>query len=271
MSKISIIIPCYNQEKYIAECLDSVLAQTFDDYEAIVVDDGSTDGSVKIIEEYLKKSDKIRLIKQTNQGVIATRNNAVKQATSKYIYFLDGDDIVHPKVLEKSYQAIESGKGDIISCKYQNFFNTDEIGKDKPTNRFRKPTKLNMVLRNCITNSALCRKSDFINCGGYDPAFSAGWEDYDLWLNMVLKHNLKIYRVEEFLFYYRLKDAHESRDVNANKRRKALNRLIHKKYPQKLISDIIVTFCRFIFQKKITRNGKLIVKIFKIPVFYKKL
>ena len=127
---LSVIIPAYNEEKCIRRAYDainSLLIQNNIDSEFVFVDDGSTDGSVKIIEEYLKKSDKIRLIKQTNQGVIATRNNAVKQATSKYIYFLDGDDIVHPKVLEKSYQAIESGKGDIISCKYQNFFNTDEI------------------------------------------------------------------------------------------------------------------------------------------------
>ena len=116
MTKISVIIPCYNQEKYIADCLESVLAQTFEDYEAIVVDDGSTDNSIKIVEEYQKKSNKIRLIRQENQGVVTARNNAIKQAKGKYIYPLDADDIAHRDVLRKSFEEIESGKGDIISC-----------------------------------------------------------------------------------------------------------------------------------------------------------
>ena len=83
MVKVSVIIPCYNQEKYIAECIDSVLAQTFTDYEMIVIDDGSTDNSVSIIEEYAKKHKNIKFIKQKNQGVIAARNNAIKLAEGK--------------------------------------------------------------------------------------------------------------------------------------------------------------------------------------------
>lgn len=87
--KISVIVPCYNQEKYIKECLDSLVSQTFKDYEVIVIDDGSTDDSAEIVNEYVKHNKNIRLIRQANQGVVVARNNAIKQAQGTYIYPLD--------------------------------------------------------------------------------------------------------------------------------------------------------------------------------------
>ena len=274
MTEISVITPCYNQEKYIADCLDSLLAQTFDDFEVIVIDDGSTDNSVNIVKKYQKETDKIRLIQQPNQGVVSARNNAIKQAKGKYIYPLDPDDIIHPDALKKSYQAIESGKGDIISCKYVTFTETEKA-KQKCAISFRNPTKFRMILSCCIANSSLFRKSDFDKCGGYDHAFDKGYEDYDLWLNMILRHNLKIYRIDEFLYFYRVKSVDESRNKQADKNHHfALTCTLIRKYPIYLIGRIIQSFysmIRFFFQKKITRSNKLIIKICKIPVFIKKL
>ena len=272
MTKVSVIIPCYNQEKYIADCLESILAQTFDDYEAIVIDDGSTDNSVKIVEEYQKKSDKIRLIRQENQGVVTARNNAIKQAKGKYIYPLDADDISHPEVLEKSVEAIESGKGDIISCKYQGFTKSDEIQQKIALRKFVTPSKLNMILGCCIANSSLYRKSDFEKCGGYDEAFNKGWEDYDFWLNLILRHNLRIYRIDEVLFFFRIKDITESRNTQADTYHKRhLTITLIKKYPLILVAKVIHKIFNFFFRKKITGSNKLIIKICKIPVFKKKL
>lgn len=77
MPEISVIIPCFNQGKYIAECLDSVLAQTFTNYEVIIVNDGSTDDSLKIIKQYTNKYKNFRLLDQSNQGVVFARNNAI--------------------------------------------------------------------------------------------------------------------------------------------------------------------------------------------------
>lgn len=272
MTKVSVIIPCYNQEKYIADCLESVLAQTFDDYEAIVIDDGSTDNSISIVKEYQKKSDKIRLIQQKNQGVVTARNNAIKQARGKYIYPLDADDIAHRDVLRKSFEAIESGKGDIISCKYQGFIKSDELKQQRSLRKFVPPSKVNMILGCCIANSSLYRKSDFEKCGGYDKAFDKGWEDYDLWLNMILNSNLKIYRIDEVLFFFRIKNIYESRNTQADTYHKRhLTITLIKKYPILLVVKIIHKLFSFFFQKKITRNGNLIIKICKIPLFRKKL
>ena len=168
MPKISIIIPCYNQENYISECLNSVVAQTFKDYEAIVIDDGSTDDSVEVIEKYTKKYENIRLIKQKNQGVIAARNNAIKQAKGKYIYPLDGDDIIANTVLEKSYNAIEAGKGDIIDCITGAFNKISDIPYHIKYFYRPKPTKYNMLTKCCMFNSALYRKADYEKGGGYE-------------------------------------------------------------------------------------------------------
>lgn len=114
MPKVSVIVPCYNQSKYITECLDSVLAQTFTDYEVIVVNDGSTDNSSQIIRQYIQKYENFKLIEQPNHGVVIARNNAIIQAAGEYIYPLDADDKIAPECLEKLYNAMISGKGDII-------------------------------------------------------------------------------------------------------------------------------------------------------------
>ena len=115
MPKISVIIPCYNQEKYIAEAIESVLAQTFESFEIIVVNDGSKDQSLEIIKSYTSKyPNKISCIDQENQGVIASRNNAITQAKGEYIFPLDGDDKIASDCLEKLYNAMINNKGDVI-------------------------------------------------------------------------------------------------------------------------------------------------------------
>ena len=198
---------------------------------------------------------------------MTARNNAINQAKGKYIYPLDADDISHPEVLEKSVEAIEAGKGDIISCKYYPFVKVSELGKESPVINFCKPTKFNMAVYNRILNSALYRKSDFEKCGGYDEAFNKGWEDYDFWLNLILRHDLKIYRIPEFLFFVRTKGIDESRNKQADSYARALTKTLLKKYPSLILYRIL----GFLFQKKVTKSNKLIVKICKIPVFCKKV
>ena len=89
MPKISIIIPCYNAEKYINQTLDSVLAQTFKDFEVICINDGSTDNTANVLQKYATSNKQIKVINQANCGVSKTRNNAFAHATGKYIYYMD--------------------------------------------------------------------------------------------------------------------------------------------------------------------------------------
>lgn len=114
---LSIIIPVYNSERFLKECLDSVLSQSFSDFEVIVVDDGSTDSSIQIEEEYSKDS-RFVIIRQSNAGQGAARNRALDIAKGKYITFLDSDDAMKPDFLKETLSKIEDGKYDIVVTNY---------------------------------------------------------------------------------------------------------------------------------------------------------
>jgi glycosyltransferase involved in cell wall biosynthesis len=107
MPKISVIIPVYNVEPYLRKCLDSVIHQTLTDLEIICVNDGSTDGSLAILEEYAPKDSRITIINQENQGIGNARNAGLDKASGKYIYFIDSDDWVEPDTLQKCITIME--------------------------------------------------------------------------------------------------------------------------------------------------------------------
>lgn len=114
--KISIIIPTYNVEKYLRECLDSILAQTFQDFEIICVDDGSSDKTLDILQEYKRKDDRFVILQQRHAGAGAARNHGLKLAEGKYIQFLDSDDYFEPTLLEELYTRAEKFGSDLTVC-----------------------------------------------------------------------------------------------------------------------------------------------------------
>ena len=105
IQKISVIIPVYNTGKFLSRCVDSILAQTFSDFELFLVDDGSTDDSPAICDEYASRDCRIRVIHQINQGQSVARNNAIGQMTGQWVLFCDSDDWIHPESLERLYTA----------------------------------------------------------------------------------------------------------------------------------------------------------------------
>lgn len=119
MPEISIIVPVYNVEKYLHKCLDSIINQTFVDFEVILINDGSTDGSKKILENYLKKDCRFKLIEQYNQGLSSARNADLKVVKGKYISFLDSDDYWHPDFLKILYEGIMKTGSDVVGCAFK--------------------------------------------------------------------------------------------------------------------------------------------------------
>ncbi len=121
--KISLIIPVYNVEKFLNKTLDSVLAQTFKDYEVIMVNDGSTDGSLAILKEYADKYNNFHLIDQNNCGLGKSRNVAIEAAKGEYIAFLDSDDFLAPNFFEVLYNNAIENDADISCCNYYLYYN----------------------------------------------------------------------------------------------------------------------------------------------------
>ena len=113
MEKVSIIVPVYNVEKYLECCLESLINQTLKDIEIICVNDGSTDNSGKILENYAAKDNRIKVIHQVNGGQAAARNNGLNAVNGKYINFIDSDDWVDLDFIEKLYDAAERNSADI--------------------------------------------------------------------------------------------------------------------------------------------------------------
>jgi glycosyltransferase involved in cell wall biosynthesis len=116
---VSIIVPFYNAEKFIKGCLDSIFFQTFQNFECILIDDGSTDKSLDICNFYAKKDNRFRIIQQENSGVSAARNKGITTASGEYIMFADSDDYLLPDMMQKLYDAIESRKSDVVCCGYE--------------------------------------------------------------------------------------------------------------------------------------------------------
>ena len=114
MSSVSVIVPVYNVEKYLKRCVDSILAQSFADFELILVDDGSTDGSGLICDELAKTDNRITVQHNPNQGVSAARNNGIEAATGEWITFIDSDDYVLPDYLLSLYQGALESCADLV-------------------------------------------------------------------------------------------------------------------------------------------------------------
>lgn len=117
MVEVSIIVPIYNVERYLNRAIDSIIKQTFTDYEIILINDGSTDNSFSIAQEYVEKyPERIRLITQKNAGLSAARNRGIDEALGEYVCFIDSDDFIKPDMIERLYNQISSKKADMAIC-----------------------------------------------------------------------------------------------------------------------------------------------------------
>ena len=172
--KVSIIIPCYNMEQYLAETLDSVVAQTYNNWECIIVDDASTDNTELIVNNYCNKDNRFRYIKQENKGVSAARNNGIKQTNGELILPLDGDDIIDKTYLEKAVKYISTHtETKLVYCK------AAFIGQKTGEWTLEEYSYEKIIWANCIFCSAFFRHRDFDLTNGYNANMKNGLEDWD--------------------------------------------------------------------------------------------
>lgn len=203
MSKVSIIVPVYNVEKYLTRCLDSLINQDFTDIEIICIDDGSTDLSGKILDDYAEKDDRIKVIHQTNGGQSVARNAGMKMASGKYINFVDSDDWIDLNFIERLYNAAEKYNADIATAsiirkrqnieKFRLHYTEEIIAETLP-----EKIALYNVPKCCYVWNKLYKKElikDFL--------FKEGvyFEDV-LWLPEILKRSRKTVTVPDANYYY---------------------------------------------------------------------
>jgi len=210
MPKISVIIPCFNQGAYLEEAVNSVLDQTFQDFEILVVDDGSTDAeTIRMLEDYEKP--KTRVIRTNNQGLSAARNNGIREAKGDYILPLDADDKIGPGYLEDAVLILDNHPEiGIVYCE-ASYFGVKGGRWDMPE---YSPDK--MLNHNVIFCTSLFRKADWEAVGGYNVNMVYGWEDWDFWLSLIHRGK-KVYRIPKVHFFYRIREVSMIQAMNEEK------------------------------------------------------
>ncbi|GAA3569942.1 glycosyltransferase family 2 protein [Snuella lapsa] len=195
MPFFSVIIPLYNKEDYIEATINSVLEQSFKDFEVIIVDDGSTDNSYQLVSQF--KDHRICIIQQKNQGVSLTRNHGIHYANSKYIALLDADDLWKPNHLEVFYKSIQAFPDVDLYCNnYEINYNKKII---KPANHNFKDEQIPLIIDDffklnksdsLIYTSCTClRKTSLINLGMFKKQYD-GAEDLDIWIKFAINHKM---------------------------------------------------------------------------------
>lgn len=173
MPKVSVITPSYNKEKYIAETIDSLINQSFEDWELIVVDDNSKDSTVKIIEEYIAKDSRIQLFKnETNRGANYSRNFALNKSLGEYVIYLDADDVLGRNCLFDRVKKMQITKSD--ACVFSLSLFNKVIGDDNRVWNPETKTPLADFLSHKLpwqTMQPIWKREILINLGGYDESF----------------------------------------------------------------------------------------------------
>lgn len=208
--KVSVIIPIYNIEKYLPECLESIINQTFKEIEIICVNDGSTDNSLEILKTYAQKDPRIKIINQENKGPSFARNNGLNNANGDYILFVDSDDWLHKSLVFKTYNNAITNNADIICFDCLNVYNSSIVQNRRIPAFIRKNNKIlfyfeehkDIAYINCTSWSKLYKKEFLIKNKLKFPEEYKLAEDLIFWFELLIK-NPKISLLNECLYYYR--------------------------------------------------------------------
>jgi glycosyltransferase involved in cell wall biosynthesis len=221
--KVSVVIPVHNGEKYLAQAIESVLGQTFRDFELLIVDDGSTDGSAAIGNKYVEKDRRVRLISQSNGGVVSAGNQGLREARHEWVARLDADDVFLAEKLDRQVAFIRRNPDVKIVGTLAWFINEKGrklglVGTEGPFCRedFQRLTRDDAPVF-FVHSSTLMHRQTVLSVGGYRDQFILA-EDVDLWIRMAGAGHLML-KVDEPLLLYRLHGASLTMTRNAEQRR----------------------------------------------------
>ena len=189
---VSVLTSVYNGENYLKECVDSILGQTFDNFEYVILNDGSTDRTKNILEKYT--DSRIRIIHQDNLGIPKSLNKGISLCNTSLIAHLDADDYVQPYWLEKLFKFMENNPG-LVFCgsRFEELYNGKLYPQSFPFLEWDDEIRKSLCFMNIVPHSfTIFRKPSFLKVGGYDPNLSIA-HDYDLWIRLLKEgqgHNL---------------------------------------------------------------------------------
>ena len=229
--KISIIIPIYKVEEYLGNCLKSVLAQTFQDFEVILVDDGSPDNCPRMCDEWAEKDERIKVVHRPNGGLSAARNSGIKEAMGEYLYFLDSDDELTPDALEHMYVLVELHPNvDLVQGGF--FERWEDAGKETPYS-FPEYTENRRQIKNILltfdgdlikAQSRLVNRKFFID---NELWFKEGIIHEDnYWTFFLAKHVRTMGFCNKRTYYYRMNPTSITHKINCDKEYRSFKAII---------------------------------------------
>ena len=201
MPRISVILPIYNASEFLYESLESLSNQTYTDFEIIAIDDGSTDNSLDLLEDYAKKEHRLRIISRYNKGITKTLNEGIELANGEYIARMDSDDISFPLRFEKQLKFLEENNLDICGSQYQAFGSKSEIS-NMPIKS--EDCYVRLLLGFCIAHPSFLIKKSIISKYRYNENFKYS-QDYELCCRMALD-KIKMGNTPDILLKYRFSE-----------------------------------------------------------------
>lgn len=220
---ISVILPVYNTEKYVARCIESLIQQTCSDFEVLIVDDGSTDSSPEICDSYARADSRIRVYHIENSGVSGARNYALERVEGDFISFMDSDDMVSPHYLEYLYKALVEHNASIATCHSVHFSDDEEIGTIDLTNNYTlirsKDYSFREPYRHYAVWGALYKK-DVVSNLKFSPEYKVG-ED-TVFISEAIVRSTLIVDLDTKLYCYNQRD----------------DSLFHKRYDQDYMTEL---------------------------------
>ena len=199
MERVSVIMPCYNDGQYIEEALYSLRAQTYLNWELIVIDDGSDEPETLRVLEQLEEMPYVRLLRTNHVRPAGARNAGIQAARGTYILPLDADDTIEPTYMEKAVKILnENPHVGVVYCK------ADLFGEQSGPWGLPDYSLRAMLQDNIVFVTSMFRREDWERVGGFNTTMHAGMEDYDFWLS-ILELDREVVQIPEVLFHYRIK------------------------------------------------------------------
>lgn len=260
LKRVSVIMPCYNDGKYIYQAIASVREQTYQNIELIIIDDGSEDRETVGIIHDIKEKGQAIILQTEHAGPAEARNQGILYASGQYILPLDSDDIIEKTYVEKCVRILEERENiGVVYC-FADLFGEKEGPWELPPYSLK-----NMLVHNVVFVTAMFRKVDWERVGGFDASMHAGMEDYAFWLS-ILALGKEIYQIPEVLFHYRIKKvSRTSKFLDDREQAKDVYREIyfrHREFYQEHLEEYVLALRDALVEEEFIRR-KYVLRVEK--------